>query len=54
MGDAACHLQSVCLSCGRFVEAVGPAGRCPHCGAATDGSGLTGDDGDNDLEEEQP
>jgi hypothetical protein len=31
VGDAACHLDSVCLSCGRFVEGVDPGGRCPHC-----------------------
>lgn len=31
MGDPACHLSSVCLSCGRFLEASG-ADDCPHCG----------------------
>ncbi len=38
MGDAACHLDSVCLSCGRFVEVAEPGGRCPHCDDPTDGS----------------
>ena len=37
MGDAACHLDSVCLSCGRFIEAVDTGGYCPHCDQRTDG-----------------
>lgn len=37
MGDPACHLSSVCLSCGRFVEDA-DAATCPHCGEPTDGS----------------
>ena len=37
MGDPACHLSSVCLSCGRFIESV-DAARCPHCGEPTDGT----------------
>lgn len=37
MGDAACHLTHVCLSCGRFREE--PAGHvCEHCGAGADGT----------------
>lgn len=38
MGDPACHLSSVCLGCGRFVEGA-DVPVCPHCGAATDGTG---------------
>src|SRR5680860_1537515 len=38
MGDAACHLGSTCLSCGRFVGAeIATQERCPHCGADPDG-----------------
>jgi len=38
MGDAACHLGSTCLSCGRFVgDEITKQGRCSHCGAAPDG-----------------
>lgn len=37
MGDPACHLSSVCLSCGRFVEEAEAV--CPHCAAAVDGTG---------------
>jgi hypothetical protein len=42
VGDAACHLDSVCLSCGRFIEAVGTGGCCPHCDEPTDGSTRPG------------
>jgi len=35
MGDPACHLSSVCISCGRFLEAAGVSA-CPHCGEALD------------------
>lgn len=36
MGDSACHLSAVCLSCGRYIEeTAGEA--CPHCGAPVDG-----------------
>ena len=37
MGDPACHLSSVCLSCGRFVEEAEAV--CPQCGAAVVGTG---------------
>lgn len=37
MGDPACHLSSVCLSCGRFIEEPDVA-TCPHCGEPTDGT----------------
>jgi catechol 2,3-dioxygenase-like lactoylglutathione lyase family enzyme len=37
MGDPACHLSSVCLACGRFIEEAETV--CPHCGAAVDGTG---------------
>ena len=38
MGDAACHLDAVCLSCGRFIDSVlRRDGVCPHCGEPTDG-----------------
>jgi uncharacterized glyoxalase superfamily protein PhnB len=36
MGDPACHLSSVCLACGRFIEEA--EATCPHCGAAVDGT----------------
>lgn len=36
MGDPACYLNSVCLSCGRFLEAV-PQSACPHCGEPISG-----------------
>ncbi|HSM46058.1 MAG TPA: VOC family protein [Acidimicrobiia bacterium] len=35
MGDPACHLSSVCLSCGRFLETAGVSA-CPHCGEYLD------------------
>lgn len=35
MGDPACHLSSVCISCGRFLEAD-RASACPHCGEPLD------------------
>lgn len=35
MGDPACHLSSVCLSCGRFLESAA-ASACPHCGEPLD------------------
>lgn len=31
MGDPACYLSSVCLTCGRFLEPV-DVSICPHCG----------------------
>ena len=36
MGDPACHLSSVCISCGKFVEGTSPPA-CPHCGELMDG-----------------
>jgi catechol 2,3-dioxygenase-like lactoylglutathione lyase family enzyme len=38
MGDPACHLSSVCISCGRFLEDAG-ASECPHCGEPLDQAG---------------
>ncbi len=38
MGDAACHLDAVCLSCGRFRDgALSRDDVCPHCGEPVDG-----------------
>lgn len=37
MGDPACHLSAVCLSCGRYIEEA-EVDICPHCGAPADGS----------------
>ena len=39
MGDAACHLDAVCLSCGRFMDsALRRDGTCPRCGEPVDGT----------------
>ncbi len=44
MGDAACHLGSTCLNCGKFIgDELALQGQCPHCGAGPDG--LADDDG---------
>ncbi len=44
MGDAACHLGSTCLNCGKFIgDEPAVQGQCPHCGAGPDG--LADDDG---------
>jgi len=43
MGDPACHLSSVCISCGRFLEGAQQLA-CPHCGELLDG-GPTGVEG---------
>lgn len=37
MGDPACHLASVCLGCGRFLETA-DLDICPHCGNPVDGT----------------
>lgn len=46
MGDPACHLASVCLSCGRFLEEVELA-ECPHCGHSLSEDALSPDPEDH-------
>lgn len=37
MGDAACHMSSICLTCGRYFDEAGEIeGPCLHCGARGD------------------
>lgn len=37
MGDPACHMTSICLSCGCFLETPRwEDQRCPHCGQEVD------------------
>ncbi len=39
VGDPACYLDAVCLSCGRFIEGEVPeSAACPHCAEPVDGS----------------
>lgn len=37
MGDPACYLSSVCLTCGTFLETV-DVSVCPHCGEEIEGT----------------